>query len=436
MSKETDVKYCVCAFADLLGFANHLEVSAYDLRTHIGKQAVTRLENLEKAIDCLTSEKERRPEYHPSNLEVHRLNDAILVTMDLDDILVPPVGCTRFQGFSIQEISEIFTNEQLKDETTHLEAYAERLLVAVQPLEKLLGIVARLHLFLNILERDSHFPGAKTVVATGFRRRFLSKSKNREDFLSANFALSNAYMAEKELSGPYLFVDDGIVQMLSHDSFARNVLRFAHFLFKETAFNCFHEGDDVFALSANTYVPEPTLIKLFRKEYFFRKLNPSPTSYLQMVPAIRPFLNDTKDPILKNAFYKHVYNAIKNGFKRERVAEAKPPPSFLYNNRNDLSKDVGVFYEFLATGRSETLERIEQDKQLAEFRLEGVPEGDERRKKVMDFLNQEQEVDLETINIEENRNALFQLDQELLDALMPILEGNVEALDYRDEASN
>jgi hypothetical protein len=52
----SDIKFCVTAFIDLLGFASHLEIGS-DLKTDIGQFAIDRLNNLESAIKFLESEK-------------------------------------------------------------------------------------------------------------------------------------------------------------------------------------------------------------------------------------------------------------------------------------------------------------------------------------------------------------------------------------------
>ena len=126
MPDKTSVKYSVSAILDLLGFSSHLEISSYDLRTNIGQQAVTRLECLDKAIALLTSEKDTYPDYYPDSFCIQRLNDSVLLTMDLDDIFIPSVGNTCFSGLAPNDISKYFTQEQMKDEETFLSSYNNR----------------------------------------------------------------------------------------------------------------------------------------------------------------------------------------------------------------------------------------------------------------------------------------------------------------------
>src|SRR6267142_457166 len=82
---DHEVKFSVCAITDLQGFSSHLEISGYDLRTDIGEHAILRLHNLEEAVDRLNDEQSRRPDYYPSGLYLRRINDAIIIAMDLDD---------------------------------------------------------------------------------------------------------------------------------------------------------------------------------------------------------------------------------------------------------------------------------------------------------------------------------------------------------------
>jgi hypothetical protein len=76
MQQGSDVKYCVTAMIDLLGFSSHLEIGSYDLRTTIGKQAVNRLENLEKAIALSNGERKKYRKYYPQIYSTRRINCA------------------------------------------------------------------------------------------------------------------------------------------------------------------------------------------------------------------------------------------------------------------------------------------------------------------------------------------------------------------------
>jgi len=161
MENKENIKFCVCAMIDLIGFSSHLELSHYDLRTNIGQQAVTRLENLEQIIFELHSERNEFDNYYPKHYEIQRINDAIFLTMDLDEILIPPVGETSFQGITLENIQKYFTKEiDITYEDTQ-NAYYERMNKAIEPLIQFLGIISRIHISINKKEVRGFFPGAK-----------------------------------------------------------------------------------------------------------------------------------------------------------------------------------------------------------------------------------------------------------------------------------
>jgi len=427
INKDHDIKYCVCAMIDLLGFSSHLEISGYDLRTSIGEQAIKRLENLEKVLELLNSEKDRRPEYYPDKFHVQRINDAIFLTMDLDDLLKPSIGGTIFQGITSSDSNQLFSEEQMESLEKYQSAYRSVIITAIEPLIKFVGFISRIHITINKLEGQNFFPGAKTVISTGFRRQF------KEDYFSANFALSNAYQAEQSLHGSSLYLDNGILQMMSYNKYAKNLLRLSHFQFRKASFDCFDNSDDVFTTSAAiTHIPEAVEIKLFRKEYQFRQLNPSPLTYLQNLPLLFEFLEDTKHPDLSNIFYKHIFNAIKRGIIKKKGEVLQPPPSFVFNGTNDFNHDIGIFNEFVTTGKSKTREDLLEQK----FNEENKNVTEEGKRKIKELLEQEVEIDLEKIKIEDCKNELYNMSEEMLNGLMLMLDGDIEQLDYRDENKN
>lgn len=419
-----NIKYCVCAMIDLLGFSSHLEISSYDLRTSIGEQAVKRLENLEIILKLINSERESRKEYYPITYHVQRINDAVFLTMDLDDILKPSIGATIFEGLSVNNATNFISEEQMESLEKYQLAYNSRIMIAIEPLIKFVGFISRMHISLNKMEGQSFFPGAKTVISTGFRRPF------KEDYFSANFALSNAYQAENTLHGSSFYLDNGILQMMSFNKYARNLLRFAHFKFSKSSFDCFDNNDDVFnSCSDEATIPNPVEIKLFRKDYQFRELNPSPLTYLQNIPVMIEFLEEKKIPDLSNIFFKHIFNAVRRGINRKQGKPIKPPLSFIFNGTNDLSKDIGIFQEFLTTGKSKTREELKEK----EFNEQYSNLTDEGKRKIKEFMEETVEIDLEQIVISDCKNQLFNLSEEALDVLTIMLQGDIEQLDYKEE---
>jgi hypothetical protein len=423
------VKFSVCAVTDLQGFSSHLEISGYDLRTAIGEHAVLRLRNLEEAVDRINDERSRRIDYYPNGLHLERINDAIIIAMDLDDILLPSVGQTSFRGLAANALDEFFNPDELSNEQTFLEAYDARIQQAIEPLQRFLGLVSRLHLFIQKCEGEGYYPGAKTVVTTGFRKPFISSSQ-REEVLSANFAFANAFEAASELKGPHLFVDNHIAELLSKNRFARNVLRFAQFQWTEAAFDCLTEDGDDLGPPARAEVPKPLEVLLFRRRYFFRRLNASPTSYLQSLPSLAPFMLGVREPDLSNRFYTHIYNAIRYGLSKGMIEEFSPPRSFIYNGTNELDVDVGVFSEFLETGESVTQNARKKAKHLTELGLERLDENSELMKKLEDLYNQTVEIDIEPIHTSEVREALWSLSEEQLTAFLSFMDGDMSLLDF------
>lgn len=430
MSDTHEVKFCVCAMIDLLGFSSHLEISANDLRTTVGKQAVRRLETLESAVECIESERARRPEYYPETIHIQRINDALLITMDMDDLLIPSVGQTSFTGLPPSEIKNHFSEEQLKSETDFAAAYAARLRGAIDPLRKLVGLVSRIHLYVNVAEGKNYFPGAKTVISSGFRRPFVSKVSQKEDQFSANFALANSFVAENDLHGPHLYLDNIIVQMLSSEEYSRNIARLSHFHFSETIYDCFRNDQDDFYLSAEAKIPEPIKVSLFRKQYVFRRLNASPLSYLQCLPNIFPYLSGEADPNLSNIYYRHIFHAIQYGVGRSSNGYPKAKPSFIFNGKNDIAEDIGVFKEFLDTGRSATKEESKERKFLAEHGLEGTSPDHPLRKALSALMEEEVEIEIIPMEIENFGDFIFSFSEDHLSGLLPLLSGNLELLDY------
>ncbi|MBZ0181488.1 MAG: hypothetical protein K8F60_03455 [Melioribacteraceae bacterium] len=436
MSENKDIKFSICAMFDLLGFSSHLELSAYDFRTNVGKQALDRLEYLESAIEIFNSEKNDYPDYYPIVLNIQRINDALFLTIDLDDSLIPSVGRTSFKGLNINDYDKIFTKEELENEGQFIAAYQTRINESIQPLHKFIGLVSRIHLYINKLENDNHFPGVKTVVATGFRRPFVSKTSNEEDFFSANFALSNVFIAEKELHGPNLYVDNNILQMLSFDKYARNILRFAHFIFRESAFDCFKDNEDVFSFISEPNIPDPIKIILFRKEFIFRRLNPSPLTYLQNLPKLNPYLKKEKIPSLENIFYKHILNAIEIGISKKTLEKLNPPPSFIFNGTNDLSNEIVIFLEYLEDGKSKTKEVKDKLKFEEELELRGIPKDHKVRKEIEDLRNQVVELDVEPLKIGEMGDAIYSLSEKDFTNLLIFFEGDFESLDYKNNEND
>lgn len=437
--KESDpasVRFCLCAMIDLRGFASHLETGDYDLRTTIGQEAILRLTGLEEALDIFKCERGRLPSYYAADINHRRINDAIFLSLDLENTLIPEIGSTKFGGLTANRLNELIPQEEKEGDWK--DARHKLLTEATTPVQHFVGLVSRLHLTINKREAESNFPGAKTVVSTGFRRSIESDSGIKDDFFSANFALANVFKAEKNLHGTGVFIDDNVLQMLSYDRYSRRLVQFAHFIFREDAFDCFQDFEDIFWRNSKAEIPNPIELSLFRKNYVFRQVNPSPLSYLQQISALYDFLDGNNEPDLSNHYYKHIFHAIQIGPSKKEVDKLKPRRSFIYNGSNDLEVDVGVFREFLENGQSDTQERNAREKQrtermarLQEAGLGDVPDDHPIHAELDELDSTKVSIEIVTVDIELMGETVYQLDEELLSGLQWMFTGDWDTIDYK-----
>jgi hypothetical protein len=200
LGNDQQVKYCVTAVIDLLGFSSHLEIGGNDLRTNIGQEAVKRLQILEDALRLMNDETSVCQDEYPKEFYHTRINDALILTLDLPNFFTRSVCEEIKRGISPNEIEQFFDIDSIGIGEEFEQVYEARRLQEIADLVRFVGLIARVHHYVNRKENSAFFSGAKTVVATGYRRTFLVNGT--EDFLAANFAFSNAYLAEKELHGP------------------------------------------------------------------------------------------------------------------------------------------------------------------------------------------------------------------------------------------
>jgi hypothetical protein len=432
-----EVKFSLCSMTDLRGFSSHLETSDYDLRTQIGKEAIRRLELLQKALDQLQEEAKRLDRYYPNSFAVQRINDALFVAMDLDRALLPEVGSTRFAGLTPNRLNELISDENSETYEDWDQARTELIMDATRQVEHFVGMVSRLHLTVNKREAELHFPGAKTLVSTGFRRSVENDDTIESDMFSANFALSNVSIAEKHLHGTGMFIDDNVLQMLSYNGRAYNLVKFSMFLFEEEAFNPFNAQDNVFWQRRPATIRPPIEAVLFRKRYFFREVNPSPLSYLQQVAVLRPFWNGSEEANFENYYYKHIYHAIQYGPTDDEASNLSPRPSFIYNGTNDLDVDAGVFFEFLSTGesatqqaRAEAKHRADRMDKLAEHGLEDVPDDHPIHAELDELEATEVTLDIKMVDIEDFGDTIYQVSEEVFSGSKFMIEGDWDTIDY------
>lgn len=275
------MKYTVAAFLDLRGFSNYFEVASADLRTSVGATVIERLQLLEDAVSRITTEKQLLPHLYPS-LEVTRLNDSIVLSLDLPDELIPSVGETIKKGWSAKELNEKYGDLlELPSEEEFAERFNARLAQSVADLVLFVGLTARLAKFVNRQEESRGMPGCKCVVATGIRYPFVTA--NGDDHFSANFAFANAYLAEGKLRGASFYVDSNVIRLLLLSNNAKNLVRRAWRSLVRQPLDPMAETDEPLRVLHRKEAPKPITVELFRKEYDFYRLDPHPLAYLQIV---------------------------------------------------------------------------------------------------------------------------------------------------------
>lgn len=352
-SEDKEVRYCVTGIIDLLGFSSHLEIAG-DLRTSIGQEAVKRLELLDHALGLIVNENASSQREYPKIFHHTRINDAVIFSLDLPDFLKPGVGEPVRNGISPSEMERFFDIDTLNNDDDFDDAYRARLISDVEELVLFVGMLARLHTFINSRENAALFPGARTVIASGYRRTF--KSQRTEDFLSANFSFSNAYLAERGLHGPNFYVDNNVAQLLCANQYAKNILLFACYVSRAAQFDPFVEYEDALFLKRETFRSTLIEIPLFRKTFQFRQLDPIPLAFLQTIPRLMNHLIGARAPFKsENAVGKLAIRTLQAIMQGPKIApDQSINPSFPWM-RLVLDKDIRIFPELIEGGNSPAL---------------------------------------------------------------------------------
>ena len=328
------MRWACSAQLDLLGFSNHLMVANCDIRTQTGTQAIERLSSLEEAIRFFEQEKSSYPDLYPSGLEYRRFNDAIFLGIDVK-YLVPPTGQTNLTGgYSIDQLKKRYPQEgQIVFEGTTAESGSN--------VAKFLGLVARMHEYINKCEVEKGFPGCRTVVASGLRKCFKDR-EGLDDFFSANFSISTVSEAEKKgssvgLKDDHLYVEDDIAMAISYCDPCYAIMGFAKFIYSDSPlldpynYNQLQEG--LLSLSRSSWIiPEPISLEIMKKSHTFRRLNPRVLTNLQLFKDYQYLAKDSKNKDLK----KKIYNSL----------FASTPSLEEVNNKKIIGKE-GIKYPLL-----------------------------------------------------------------------------------------
>ncbi|MEX2633674.1 MAG: hypothetical protein WD267_06545 [Balneolales bacterium] len=365
MDKTDNVKFCAAAVIDLLDFSSHLEVGGSDLRTTVGAEAIERLEYLREAQHLIDAERKKRPDYYSDSFGMIRINDALILTIDLPDFLKPSIGDIVKRGTSLGEFDEYFNMDKYYDDDEEGEArfladYEKKRIETSRDLTKFVGLVARVHSFISKKENEQIYPGPRTVVCSGFRRPL--KNEDKLDHLSANFAFSNAYTAERHLHGTKLFVDTNILEMISSDKFSRNVIRKASFERSRVPKAYLNPKWEFDSTPSSLVQREEIKVSLFRKTYHFLELDSSRVEYLQSVAHLYTVLKGEEEPHEdKKRFTKWILNIY--------LDESSNPDRLGFSGHG-LESDIAWLEQIVRTGTSDAdKERLEEIKKNPFYHL-------------------------------------------------------------------
>jgi len=283
----SDVRWTCSAHLDLLGFSDHLVVANSDIRNQTGKSAIERLSSLEAAIQLFELERKDHPELYPSTLHFRRFNDTLFLGVDAE-YLLPPAGQTKLTGgYSFAQLKALHPEE---GQTVLNGTTAE----SGRDIACFLGLVARVHKYVNEQEKDRDFPGCRTVVASGLRKCFKDKD-DKDDYFSANLSVSVAFEADTlgssaGLTGSNLYVEDDVGVAISYCEPCHAILGFSKFDRKGHSpidpYSYFKVPKNTVSVgfpSSPWTIPDPIVLRIMHKHFTFRRLNPTVLTNLQLV---------------------------------------------------------------------------------------------------------------------------------------------------------
>ena len=327
------MRWACSAQLDLLGFSNHLMVANCDIRTQTGAQAIERLSSLEKAIQFFEQEKSNYPDLYPRGLEYFRFNDAIFLGIDVK-YLNPPTGRTSLTGgYSIDQLRKRYPQEgKTAFEGTTAESGGN--------VAKFLGLVSRIHEYINKCEAEKSFPGCRTVVASGLRKCFKNR-KGIDDFFSANFSISTAFEAGKMgssvgLEGNHLYVEDDIAMAISYCDSCYAIMGFAKFFYSDSPlldpYNYKQVQEGSISLPGGSWiVPKPISLDIMKKHHTFRRLNPNVLTNLQLFKDYERLATESKNEDFENQIHNSLSTSTPSleEVNNKKLMEIKYPFLFL-----------------------------------------------------------------------------------------------------------
>lgn len=356
--EESDVKYCVTSFTDLLGISNHLEIGN-DLRTKIGQEVINRLNVLEETIDMFLKEKKKYSKYYPKNINYRRINDSLILTLDLPEFLTPRIGETIREGLTQNELHHFFPNALDYDSFEEFDiAYNNKLTESIIELTQFIGLSGRIHSYINRKENENYFPGAKTIISSGYRKSFFTSTK-QEDYFSANFSFSNAYIAESNLKGNGLFIDNNLLKLLGLNQFTRNLLKYSSFVSESNCFNPFDDEPPSIDSKAKPKMGVEKEIIIFRKKFYFREINSNRIAFLHLFSSLLPYLTGQKRLVKKKKYlFRQVFYCFLNEIKTMDILESKKHFFFF---RFDIEDNIDSVRQLVLKEKSSILEKQKEE---------------------------------------------------------------------------
>lgn len=311
--KSQTTTLSLTAYIDLLGFSSHLIMSNYDLRTKIGEEAILRLKIIENAVELIRRELDLFPSYYPETFRFMRFNDALILGLDIHPPILPKIGKpNEGDSFSYNDIKD-FYNQELKplelskkvQEDFDSEAYK---------ICQFLGIAARIHNYINKFEYEAQMPGCRTVISTGLRYKFFN-NKGIEDYYSANFSFSNAYLTNEigskgGISGNKCYIENNVAGICSLNLYASRLIGFAKYKMNYLIKDPFEGTSNLYLKTISYSEVKPIQIELFNKSYIFREVNTSFLSNFQIIQDLIKFVDIKVDA--KNTLLANILNMIKN----------------------------------------------------------------------------------------------------------------------------
>ncbi len=219
-----------------------------------------------------------------------------------------------------------------------------------------MGLISRIHNFVNSKENENNFPGCRTVISTGYRKRYINEI-GKEDYFSINFSLSNAYLTnkmggQKGISGNGFYVEDNVSRIVRYDEGCKSILILSKYL------NIVDHSDpyqDSICLFNEYFLPSPKIeIELFQKKYYFRQLNTNVLSNFRLIPVLRKHIE--KEDVPDKTLLGKISKCIKEPPKEEEIERIE---TFEIKMKYPLL--------FLHVGLDDDIEKIEGE-MLKEFR--------------------------------------------------------------------